>query len=354
MSIAPWSSGKWRTRPSGKETSVCPGTSAQGCPAVSYSIGSSMKAPSYQPATTLTWMPSGSVASATSTSFAASASATLRTSPRRKASPTSPAVPSATARRSCGPRSRGLAKLVATECGSYRSASAGPALRRGGRRADQALAGDVGQDSRDEQGAERRAPGLPAARVDRQAANRRAEQRAQLHARGADAADLDAPIGRGLEAQRAAREPAGADDRHQQGDQPDGDGGSGTSEAEHEHAGGGREAEPDGERAGVLADVALGEQGAREVGRGGDPEQHADRAEPEVVTVVQERARVDERAGPRGLREQPRERTSGRCHARPGTAAAGGAACSGARWRASIVSAATLAASGTAIQPRRQ
>src|SRR5829696_8240106 len=73
-----------------------------------------MKAPSYQPATTFTWTPSGSVASATSTSFAASASATLRTSPRRNASPTSPAVPSATARRSCGPRSRGLAKLVAT------------------------------------------------------------------------------------------------------------------------------------------------------------------------------------------------------------------------------------------------
>src|SRR5829696_360237 len=272
MSIAPWSSGKWRTRPSGKETSVWPGTSAHGWPAVSYSIGSSMKAPSYQPATTLTWTPSGSVASATSTSFAASASATLRTSPRRKASPTSPAVPSATARRSCGPRSRGLAKLVATECGSYRrphpSASPGPALRRDGRRADQALAGDVGQDSRDEQGAERRAPGLPAARVDRQAAGRRAEQRAQLHARGADAADLDAPIGRRLEAQRAAREPAGADDRHQQGDQPDGDGGSGPSEAEYEDARGGREAEPDGERAGVLADVALGEQGPREVGRG--------------------------------------------------------------------------------------
>src|SRR5215218_2495996 len=137
MSIAPWSSGKWRTRPSGKETSVCPGTSAHGCPAVSYSIGSSMKAPSYQPATTFTWMPSGSVASATSTSFAASASATLRTSPRRKASPTSPAVPSATARRSCGPRSRGLAKLVATNGESYRRPRRSASARLG----DLALAG---------------------------------------------------------------------------------------------------------------------------------------------------------------------------------------------------------------------
>src|SRR3954447_14497920 len=78
---------------------------AHGVPAVSYSNGSSMKAPSYQAASTRTCVPEGSEASATWTSLAANASATWRTSERRNSSPTAPAVPAATAASRSWPRS---------------------------------------------------------------------------------------------------------------------------------------------------------------------------------------------------------------------------------------------------------
>ena len=75
-------------------------TTAHGWPAVSYSNGSSMNAPSYQQASERTCMPEGSDASAISTILAANASATCWARQRRNSSPTVPAVPSATAARS--------------------------------------------------------------------------------------------------------------------------------------------------------------------------------------------------------------------------------------------------------------
>src|SRR5215207_697172 len=90
-----------------------------------YSNGSSISLPSYQPATTRTCVPVGSVASATSTIFAASASATCRTSERRNSSPTAPAVPSATALSSSWPRSRGRSKVGAGIRQSYPAARGG-------------------------------------------------------------------------------------------------------------------------------------------------------------------------------------------------------------------------------------
>ena len=107
MSIAIWSSGKRSTSASGNATNAFSTASAHGSPCVSYSNGSSMKPPSYQPATTRTCAPSARVASPTNAIFAPNASASVRTSTRRKSSPTA-------ARRAFGDRPQ---QLLAAEPG---------------------------------------------------------------------------------------------------------------------------------------------------------------------------------------------------------------------------------------------
>src|SRR3954468_9429566 len=99
MSIAGLAPGKRWVSASGKATTSRSTTSAHGLPLVSYSNGSSIQPPSYQPLTTRTCCPLGSDASATKATFASNASATWWTRPRKNSSPTAPAVPSATVRR---------------------------------------------------------------------------------------------------------------------------------------------------------------------------------------------------------------------------------------------------------------
>ena len=76
MSIAGLASGKRLVSASGNATTACSTTSAHGLPRVSYSNGSSIQSPSYQPLSTRTCSPLGSVASATNANFASNASAT--------------------------------------------------------------------------------------------------------------------------------------------------------------------------------------------------------------------------------------------------------------------------------------
>ena len=74
--MAGLASGKRLVRASGNATTALSTTSAHGLPSVSYSNGSSIQAPSYQPLTTRTCLPSGSLASATKANFASNASET--------------------------------------------------------------------------------------------------------------------------------------------------------------------------------------------------------------------------------------------------------------------------------------
>ena len=79
MSIAGLASGKRCVSASGNATTDRSTTSAHGLPSVSYSNGSSIQSSSYQPLSTRTCSPLGSVASATKANFASNASATWRT-----------------------------------------------------------------------------------------------------------------------------------------------------------------------------------------------------------------------------------------------------------------------------------
>ena len=76
MSIAGLAPGKRSVKASGKATTDRSTTSAHGFPCVSYSNGSSIQSPWYQPLSTRTCSPFGSEASATNANFASNASAT--------------------------------------------------------------------------------------------------------------------------------------------------------------------------------------------------------------------------------------------------------------------------------------
>ena len=97
MSMAAWSSGKRSTRAFGHRDDGALGDERAGVRRRCRTrTAPRMGAPSYQPASTRTCVPSEVVASATIASCASKASARLRTRERRNSSPTSPAVPSAT------------------------------------------------------------------------------------------------------------------------------------------------------------------------------------------------------------------------------------------------------------------